>query len=157
MCDTTMRGKVRWLSLSGRDFRKNQELKLVLDAQVDKYDVKNNIAWQSRSLVICSDLLMIILFVNISVTKVEVETISGPAFDPASHPAPAPAPFLFSISPVMPSRQISNHGCWTSGLSTETEMLDVVLKTATVGKVFPAIQPLHKIYQVKHSAHILLS
>lgn len=59
MCDTTMRGKVRWLSLSGRDFVKELELKLVLDAQVDKYDVKNNTSQvQSRSLVvICSDLV----------------------------------------------------------------------------------------------------
>ena len=59
MCDTTMRGKVRWLSLSGRDFVKELELKLVLDAQVDKYDVKNNTSQvQSRSLVvICSDMV----------------------------------------------------------------------------------------------------
>ena len=55
MCDTTMRGKVRWLSLSGRDFVKELELKLVLDAQVDKYDVKNNTSqvWSRSLVVIC--------------------------------------------------------------------------------------------------------
>ena len=59
MFDTTMSGKVRWLSLSGRDFVKELELKLVLDAQVDKYDVKNNTSqvWSRSLVVICSDLV----------------------------------------------------------------------------------------------------
>lgn len=58
MCDTTMRGKVRWLSVSERNFVKELELKLVLDAWIVKFDVKNNTSqvWSRSLVVICSDL-----------------------------------------------------------------------------------------------------
>lgn len=59
MCDTIIRGKVRWLSVSERDFVKELELKLVLDARVVKFDVKNNTSqvWSRSLVVICSDLV----------------------------------------------------------------------------------------------------
>lgn len=58
MYDTTMRGKVRWLSVSERNFVKELELKLVLDAWIVKFDVKNNTSqvWSRSLVVICSDL-----------------------------------------------------------------------------------------------------
>ena len=57
MCGTTMRGKVRWLSVRERDFVKELELKLVLDARIVKFDVKNNTSqvWSRSLVVICSD------------------------------------------------------------------------------------------------------
>lgn len=68
------------------------------------------------------------------------ETISGPAFDPASHPAPAPAPSSSSaFRPVMPSRQIVERQPRMLDFRVEyrDRNVDVVLEdSCTVGKVF---------------------
>ncbi|XP_015422413.1 PREDICTED: FAS-associated factor 1 isoform X1 [Myotis davidii] len=67
------------------------------------------------------------------------ETISGPAFDPASHPAPAPAPSSSSaFRPVMPSRQIVERQPRMLDFRVEyrDRNVDVVLEdSCTVGEI----------------------
>ncbi|XP_026964398.1 FAS-associated factor 1 [Sagmatias obliquidens] len=69
------------------------------------------------------------------------EPISGPAFDPASHPAPAPAPAPSSSSafrPVMPSRQIVERQPRMLDFRVEyrDRNVDVVLEdSCTVGEI----------------------
>lgn len=88
---------------------------------------------------------MIILFLCQYFSDYGGEPISGPAFDPASHPAPAPAPAPSSSSafrPVMPSRQIVERQPRMLDFRVEyrDRNVDVVLEdSCTVGKVFPTI------------------
>ncbi|XP_024595108.1 FAS-associated factor 1 [Neophocaena asiaeorientalis asiaeorientalis] len=68
------------------------------------------------------------------------EPISGPAFDPASHPAPAPAPAPSSSAfrPVMPSRQIVERQPRMLDFRVEyrDRNVDVVLEdSCTVGEI----------------------
>ncbi|KAI4580551.1 hypothetical protein MJT46_019320, partial [Ovis ammon polii x Ovis aries] len=82
--------------------------------------------------------LMIILFCQYF-SDYGGETISGPAFDPASHPAPAPAPSSSSaFRPVMPSRQIVERQPRMLDFRVEyrDRNVDVVLEdSCTVGEI----------------------
>lgn len=65
------------------------------------------------------------------------ETMPGPTFDPASHPAPAPTPSSSAFRPVMPSRQIVERQPRMLDFRVEyrDRNVDVVLEdSCTVGK-----------------------
>jgi hypothetical protein len=66
------------------------------------------------------------------------ETIPGPAFDPASHPAPAPTSSSSAFRPVMPSRQIVERQPRMLDFRVEyrDRNVDVVLEdSCTVGEI----------------------
>uniref|UniRef100_A0A5F9DB02 FAS-associated factor 1 n=1 Tax=Oryctolagus cuniculus TaxID=9986 RepID=A0A5F9DB02_RABIT len=66
------------------------------------------------------------------------ETIPGPAFDPARHPAPAPTPSSSAFRPVMPSRQIVERQPRMLDFRVEyrDRNVDVVLEdSCTVGEI----------------------
>ncbi|ERE83410.1 FAS-associated factor 1 isoform X2 [Cricetulus griseus] len=66
------------------------------------------------------------------------ETMPGPPFDPASHPAPAPTPSSSAFRPVMPSRQIVERQPRMLDFRVEyrDRNVDVVLEdSCTVGEI----------------------
>jgi hypothetical protein len=68
------------------------------------------------------------------------ETMPGPTFDPASHPAPASTPSSSAFRPVMPSRQIVERQPRMLDFRVEyrDRNVDVVLEdSCTVGKNYP--------------------
>lgn len=72
------------------------------------------------------------------------ETMPGPTFDPASHPAPAPTPSSSAFRPVIPSRQIVERQPRMLDFRVEyrDRNVDVVLEdSCTVGKNY-----LHKAF-----------
>lgn len=90
-------------------------------------------------ILICRILLVIILLLCQYFSDYRGETIPGPAFDPASHSAPAPAPSSSAFRPVMASRQIVERQPRMLDFRVEyrDRNVDVVLEdSCTVGKVF---------------------